>query len=373
MAASRLPNSPRINFRLAEVAMSEPGFDPRLLQQAKNHAILATDYSPWDYRLWHLLSMAQEANSEMEEAEKSQRTAVKLAPNFVEVNWSLANLLLREGKLRESLDPFRVAVRGNMELLPTAYELIWQASNGDLDYLRFLAAGEVEPMLRLTQFLAERSQTDAAVGIFREIEAKEKVKSPSAASFITALIAANKLTVARELWLDSIEGVEKEGTGNLIWNGSFEADLMKVFNHFDWTITNSNYARIGIDSSVAHSGGKSLKLIFAGRDTTKLEGEIKQLLVLKPNTKYRLECYAKAANLVTPEGPRLALLNRTGEAAVSAAVMGGTTDWQNLLLDFTSPLEPTTMYVTLVRIPRFAYDEPTRGTVWFDDFKLTEL
>ena len=29
-------------------------------------------------------------------------------------------------------------------------------------------------------------------------------------------------------------------------------------------------------------------------------------------------------------------------------------------------------YVSIVRLPRYGYDEPTRGTIWFDDFKLTE-
>jgi hypothetical protein len=146
---------------------------------------------------------------------------------------------------------------------------------------------------------------------------------------------------------------------------------LKQFNHFDWTVSASDYARIGFDRSVGRGGGRSLKVSFAGRDTTRLEGEIKQLVALRPGTRYRLECYAKAQNLVTPEGPRLALLTANGLIALSEPVAAGSADWQNLAITFTAPAEPTA-YVTIVRKPRFSYDEPTRGIIWFDDFNLTE-
>ena len=166
--------------------------------------------------------------------------------------------------------------------------------------------------------------------------------------------------------------MEKQAS-DLIWNGSFETDLLKEFNHFDWTISPSDYARIGFDLDVTHSGGRSLRLIFAGRDTTKLEGEIRQLVALKPNTHYRLECYAKTDNLITPEGPRLALLSQNQIVNITAPVMSHLTEWQRLAGDFISPPQTVKTYVTIARLPRFSYDEPTRGTIWFDDFKLTEL
>jgi hypothetical protein len=31
-----------------------------------------------------------------------------------------------------------------------------------------------------------------------------------------------------------------------------------------------------------------------------------------------------------------------------------------------------TLLVTVRRLPKFSYDEPSRGTIWLDDFTLTE-
>lgn len=372
-AAVRLPHSPRILLRLAESEIAEPAFDPQLLRQAQTHAALAINYSPWDYRLWRLLALAQESDGQPEDAEKSLIASAKLAPNNIEVKWTLANVLLRQGKLNESLSLFAAAVKGNSELLPIAYDLLWQASNGNLAVLKKVAVNDAKSQLNLVQFLAEQAQVEAAIELYRSIDAQEKFKSPNASSFISLLIKTEQLSLARELWIDTVLPPMEKQASDLIWNGSFETDLLKEFNHFDWTISPSDYARIGFDLDVTHSGGRSLRLIFAGRDTTKLKGEIRQLVALKPNTHYRLECYAKTDNLITPEGPRLALLSQNQIVNITAPVMSHLTEWQRLAGDFISPPQTVKTYVTIARLPRFSYDEPTRGTIWFDDFKLTEL
>src|SRR5438045_9223265 len=94
---------------------------------------------------------------------------------------------------------------------------------------------------------------------------------------------------------------------SLVWNGSFEGKILKGFEQFDWTIGQSQYARIAITSGIAHSGARSLRIDFAGRDTTRLDEEIKQLVLVKPGVRYRLECFIKTEGLLTPEGPRLAV------------------------------------------------------------------
>ncbi|MEP7343528.1 MAG: hypothetical protein ABI977_37760 [Acidobacteriota bacterium] len=368
-ASVRLPGSPRVQFRLAEAKMTEPSGTQ--IPEAQLSAARAVNLSPWNYRYWQVLAVAEESLGKSEEAERALRAAAKLAPNYVEVNWELANLMLRQGKLNESLGPFRVATKANNELLPSAYDLLWQASGGNLSLLTTLADSDAKMQLGLTQFLVEQSQADAATVIYRGIDARAKISSPSAAAFISSMLKVNP-QAARALWLDTMKAVSPQPAADgLIWNGGFEVDSLKQFNHFDWTISASDYARIGFDRSGGRGGGRSLKVSFAGRDTTRLEGEIKQLVVLRPGARYRLECYAKAQNLVTPEGPRLGMLTANGLVAVSDPVEAGSSDWQNLVVTFIAPAEAAA-YVTIVRKPRFSYDEPTRGIIWFDDFKLTE-
>ena len=100
--------------------------------------------------------------------------------------------------------------------------------------------------------------------------------------------------------------------------------------------------------------------------------------VLNSGARYRLECYAKAEKLVTTEGPRIAVTTRAGDViAVSEPVFAAQVGWQQLAIEFTAPQIPEgqqpAFYVTVRRKSKFSYDEPTTGTVWFDDFKLTEV
>ncbi|MGH9803421.1 MAG: tetratricopeptide repeat protein [Blastocatellia bacterium] len=316
------------------------------------------------------MALAKDADGKTEEAVKSVQIAARLASSHSEVNWMLANLLLRQGKQSEALTAFRVATRTRSDLLPAALDLIWQSSGNDPATLNYLVNGDVNARLIQAQFLAEQGQTEAAINVYRSIDVKTKLNTPGAPAFISWLIQSNFGAEARSLWIDVVGEKGAEGSG--IWNGSFEQNSPKDFGHFDWAIKASNYARIGFDRSVAHSGVKSLKLVFVGRDTTKLENEIQQLVVLKANVRYRLECFAKTGNLVTPEGPRIALLGRPGVLAASEPVVVGATGWQHLVVDFVALPENLATHVSIVRIPKKDYDEPTKGTIWFDDFKLTE-
>jgi Tfp pilus assembly protein PilF len=367
IAAQQMPNSARINLRLAETATINADAN------ASQHAAHAVNLAPWNYQAWRTLAVAQEVNGE-ESAEQSLRTAARLAPHHAEVNWQLANLLLRHGQLDAALAPFRVAVANNNELRAVVYDLLWQASNGDLNTVSAMASNDADAQLALAQFLTEQSRAADAINVFRAVEPRARLASTRTAGFITSLLNTGQYETARALWLE-VMGARLNvalATDEPIWNGGYELDALPNLNHFDWTIRPSEYARIGLDRTARHSGERSLKITFIGRDTTRLDGEVKQLLALRPGVSYRLEAYARAADLVTTEGPRLALLKGNEVVATSAPIAAGTTDWQHLTVDFTAPTDNAAKYVAIVRQPKFSYDEPMRGAIWFDDFKLTE-
>lgn len=131
-AAKKFADSPRVHHRLAESEMTDAGGQEPVISDAISHARRAADLSPWNYRTRYLLGSLQEMNGDAEGSEKSLRAAARLAPNNTEVNWALANLLMRRGKLADSLDPFRSATKANEDLLPMAFDLVWQSSRGDV-------------------------------------------------------------------------------------------------------------------------------------------------------------------------------------------------------------------------------------------------
>jgi tetratricopeptide (TPR) repeat protein len=390
-AVERFPNSARINIRAASAeigaAADSKKFDARaeMAEMAESHAEHAVNLSPWNYHARSLLALAQELNGKQEEAEKTLRAAIKLAPNNAQLNWAFANLLMRRGKLSESLGPLRIAVRSRGDLLPNAMDTIWRFSDGGLDVMTSFAGDDTEMMLAVVNFLADRKLFTEADAVFNSIDKQAKAVSPKSAKLINALMQDGQFDRARTTWVELMTAMRPEtlpkdqseitDAGTLIWNGGFEFDDAPALNQFNWLIRPDKFAWAAVDRSVARTGGRALKVVFSGLDTTRLRDQIQQIIVLKPGASYHLECYARAEDLVTPEGPRIAVIGQNGLIGESAPVSPDSTDWQKLTISFVVPGKPArekAATVSIVRTPKFSYDDPTSGTIWFDDFTLTE-
>jgi hypothetical protein len=382
-AVEQFPNSARINFQLANAEIADVSGDGRFYAQAEGHAEQAVNLSPWSYQARSLLAMAQELNGKQEEAENSLREAVKLAPNHAEVNWAFANLLLRRGKLSESFGPLRIAARSRADLLPTAVETIWRSSGGGLDALRSFAGDDAEVMLAVVKFLTEKNMVAEAGAVFNSIDKQAKAHSPQSPELIRALMRGGRFDLARATWVELMTTLRPETSSGvppdsaakptpLIWDGGFEMDAVEGLNQFNWTIRPNQFAWVAVDRSVARTGGRSLKVVFSGLDTTTLSDQIQQTIVLRPGAAYYLECYAKAKDLITPEGPRIAVIGQSGPIGASGPVSADSDDWQKLTVSFVAPANQAAATLAIVRTPRFSYDDPTRGIIWFDDFTLVE-
>ena len=363
-----LPGSARLNARLAAAEFSEGDRD---LASAKLYAERAVNLSPFDHRVWLTLASIEEAAGDRRAAEEALRTATELAPNYWSVHYRLGNLLVRERKLAESLEEFRKAIAANDTLTTGALDLVWQASRENVDAVRSVCEKNPRANLTLAQFLLGKSKPVEAADVFNSIDRGLRLSAATDSSnFLNGLIAAGKMETARDLWGDLV-GVDR-GTA-LIWNGGFESDIQRSFSQFDWSFNRSEYAVLSIDPASPHSGSYSLKIEFAGRDTTRLDNEVKQLVAVTPGARYVLECYFKTEDLDAPEGPRVVVTDDSSTwVAASEPVPAGSSDWRRLSLEFVAP-QKGAVVISIKRRPRFSYDEPTRGTVWFDDFSMKQV
>ncbi len=368
----RLPNSSRLNARFAqnEVVASE-----RDLARAVLHAQRAINLSPYDYRLRLTLASAKEAGGDRAAAEEALKQALALAPRNGDVRWRMANLLVREGKLSESLDHFKAVIEYDGELLGATLDLIWRASQGNVEAVTSVTADDPKAQLKLARFLLQQSQVNQAIAVLARVERSSQLGSPDSPAFLNSLIAAGQFALAHGLW-SSLAGADSESA--LIWNGGFESDILKDFAQFDWTFSPSEYARLNIDATVAHGGSRSLKIAFAGRDTTNLNNGPKQLVVVEPGAGYKIEWYVKTSELVTSEGPKVVVTDAGSREVIASSepATPGSSDWRLGSLVFLAPPSKSGnssgVYVSIVRIPKYSYDEPTKGSVWFDDFKMTK-
>ncbi len=366
------PDSATVHERLARAELAETVDYEAAASRAEDHASRAVKLSPWDYKLRLLLASAREARGDLKGAEESLREALLLAPNYTEVHWRLANLLVRAGKLDQALGEFRLATSASEELLSTTLALVWRASSGDPAAVEAATSERPKARLELARFLLAQTRVEEAVAIFRRIDRHARLAEEGSGLFLDRLIELGSVKVADQLWQELI--VDAASERPLIWNGSFESEIKAALAQFDWKLTSNSFARITLDPNVAHSGRRSLRIDFLGRDTTRLEKEVSQLILLRAGTRYRLTCFVKTRDLVTPEGPEVVLSHpASGWRASSAPVPAGSHDWQPLIFEFVAPAEASALYLQVKRVPRFSYDEPTRGTVWFDDFTLLEI
>lgn len=371
--ATHFPNSAALNARLANAEMLE---DDRDLADVQKYATRAANISPWDYRNRLLLATVREATGDREAAERILQEAATLAPNYPEVHWRLANLLLREGKLARSVAEFRTATSSNSALLPSTLDLLFRVSGGNIVPLQAVTPGDPKSKLALAQFLLKQSRSADAVTIFSGIDRSRLAGLSETAAFINSLIAAGRIVEARGLWVGLVSGLYAQPGRDLpvIWNGGFETDISTNMSQFDWVLSRNDYAIPSIDSITAHTGGRSLRIDFTGRDTTRLDGQVKQTIVPRPGQRYRLECYVKTENLDSPEGPRIVVADASSSAEIAASepIPTGSSDWRRIEVDFKAPENAKALYITIRRVPKFSYDKPTKGTLRFDDFSLSE-
>jgi tetratricopeptide (TPR) repeat protein len=366
------PDSARLNARYAQAEMLNINRD---LDKLSLHAQRAVNLSPYNYDYRLLLASAQEMKGNRAAAEKTLEKAIQLAPANPETHWQMANVRLRQGKLAEALPEFKLAASSKRGFLPATLDLIWRASGGKSEAVEAATGEDTQSRVALANFLNKQSRPEDAVKIFSRIDRNERLALPESGMLISAFIDKGSLSLARELWVNLVSNsVDAQGT--LIWNGSFESDPVKNFAQFDWNFTRSDYATLGIDTNTARTGSRSLKIDFAGKDTTKLDNEIRQAIALEPGQKYRFECFVKTDKFSAPEGPRIVLTEIKGNTLIASSepVATGTSDWRRISFEFVASQQSANgLTITIKRLPKFSYDEPTRGTIWFDDFNIIKI
>ena len=365
------PNSPRLHTRLAGIRSYKAHED---LSVAEYHARRAIRLSPHDYRPRLQLAYIQEFTQNLPAAEQATREALRLAPGYMELHWLLGSLLAERKNFSESLQEFRTAATGDGAYLQPVLNRVWKDWAGNAEAVRAVTPDDPKDRRAVALFLLEHSRPLESAAMFRQIDREALLRDRDTGAYLNNLIRAGHVGLARDLWRTLMHSAQTpEEHPNYIWNGGFESDILVDFAQFDWSIQPSDYARVSIDNTTAHTGKRSLRLDFNGRETTRLEDEIQQLTVVHPGTRYRLQYYVKTEHLAAPEGPRVAVSDTISKqwTAASSPASIGSRDWELRTLEFAAP--SSTVIVAVKQRPRFSYEDPTHGTVWFDDFEIREV
>ncbi|HEY0321745.1 MAG TPA: tetratricopeptide repeat protein [Pyrinomonadaceae bacterium] len=327
---------------------------------------------PRDYFLWLALGTALDQSEDEKGALMAYREAVRLAPYYAQPRWQLGNLLLRAGQREEAFVELRLAASSDSSLLPALMDLAWGLAAGDAKLVEQVINPQTAHWhLALSRFFIKHGKTAEGLAHFR---AAGQISDEERRSLLEELLTAKRFREAYELWSSSSNVKTANGSGLI--DGGFEDP--KGFDQpgFGWRrgldvqgVTSS------LDMSGTHGGNYSLRLNYQG-DSNVNASAISQLVVVEPNSRYRLRFSAKTQDVVTAGAPLIIVLDagdRGQPIAQSDTIPKNTDGWRDYVIEFTTGKETSAMRISIQRQACAGQPCPIFGSLWLDDFVLEKV
>jgi hypothetical protein len=376
LSAMRLaPNDPWTHWVVA--GLKNGSMKPEDRAEVLKEYEEAVRLSPNDYRFWVSLGRARGQDGDYAGGEKALRRAVELAPSYADPRWHLGNLLLRAGRGDEAFRELRRAAEADQRLRPQIFNAAWFVYGENVDAIRDAVGGSAAARAELAVYVAGRGRFEDAMRLWSSLSVMEKTEQrANGEAVMKALLAARRHRAALEVARDLSHETPTAKVGEILDPG-FETDIEATgANIFGWKVTSVPQAQIGFDESNRHGGVRSIRIAFKSPSTLPFTN-ISQLIVVEPNTQYRLEYYVRVEDLKSGGTPLVQVLDGTDETkalAISQALPNGTRDWQLETLEFRTPPQSEAVIVRVSRASCGADTVcPIFGLVWYDDFNLQRL
>jgi hypothetical protein len=141
----------------------------------------------------------------------------------------------------------------------------------------------------------------------------------------------------------------------------------------DWRIEPSEQFQTVLDSSIVHSGKRSVKIHFTGHENVEY-ANLSQIAYVVPG-RYFLSAWVRTERITTDEGVRLEVRDAEIPARLELKTdsIAGSADWH--LVGQAVLVGPLTNLIAIraVRNPSHKFDNKISGTVWLDDVALTRF
>jgi tetratricopeptide (TPR) repeat protein len=369
LAVDLAPNDPEAH--LSSAILYDKSFLFTDLPKSVAEYEQAVALSPYDFRLWFELGKAHERNGDAQGAEAALRKSLELAPNYSQVQWTLGNILLREGKSDEAFAQIRQAAEGDRNFANPAILSAWQIFQGDTAQIKNYVGNSVNLRAAFASVLAKEKRFDEALQIWNslpEVLKKNDFKA-TGEEIYQKMTEAKKYRAALQIYSQISDSDDKKSALGKITNGSFEVETAKTPGVFDWQIADGVEPQIGVDDTQKHGGNISLKLIFDNVDG-KAFRNISQTIAVESNKRYVFETFYKT-ELKTSATLRWEIVDASdGKLITATEQIAANTDWANLKAEFFVPETTEAVTIRLVRVNCASALCPISGRVWFDDFSL---
>lgn len=363
-AVGLTPSDPDAHFARA-IALT---FDGRAGEAIKEYE-RAASLRPRDYYLWLSLGAARDQSADAKGVLAAYTEAVRLAPDYAQPHWQLGNVLLRSGRRDEAFVELRRAAESDSSLLPGLIDLAWGIFGGDAHMVEEVVRPENSQWrLQLARFFIKHGKTAEGMAQFR---AAGNVPYEDWSSLLQELLSAKRFREAYYVWSTGPReqtGFSNDGSG--LTDGGFEELKSLDKPGFGWRRAPSLQAvAISRDAVEAHSGKYSLHLEYQGNSASNI---ISQLVVVEPDSRYRLRFSARTKDVVTGGLPAIMLTDAVSEQKIAESnpLPKNTNGWQDYVIEFSTGKETSAVQIIISRQACTQQPCPIFGNVWLDDFLL---
>jgi O-antigen ligase len=158
---------------------------------------------------------------------------------------------------------------------------------------------------------------------------------------------------------------------NWVFNGDFESGISD--SPFDWRINVRDGVSAAEDTQVAHTGSRSLRIHFEGKENLEYN-DVGQVAFVKPG-RYRFEAYVRSDGITTDKGIGFHIYDRESGSRLDVRTeeLTGTHDWTRLDRIVSVPAGTRLLEIEVSRQRSLKFDNQIGGTVWIDSVELSPL
>jgi tetratricopeptide (TPR) repeat protein len=356
------------------------------LNSALHDYQMALDLNPRMSQAWVDLADVYERMGRTSEAESALNKAFDVHTYSPLIRWQAGNFFLRRGNLPKMYECFKIACRYDVSKMRIATELAWKIDPEHSQILYKLVPDTLPANMDYLNFLVARGELELARPVWQrclknEIPQDYELKPYFAFNYVDHLVAKNLVTDALRVWngillkaetgLSDSRWKNADGSQNLVWNGSFENEIMR--GGFDWCYRETPEIKFQVDIENRMNGLKSLQADF---EKGNISGEsLHQIVPVMSPGDYVLDFYVQTKNLTTDQMPYFFIQGHPdpGGAAGQSNPFPSTTSWIKLSFPFTVKEGCKAVRLSMMRNRSTKIDNKISGSLWLDEIVIRKL
>jgi hypothetical protein len=343
------------------------------LNESFNYFKKAIERNPLEQEYWLNVAKIFQRMGEGKASVKALENAILVFPAGYQGRWAAGNLFLQQGAFEKALPHFSYILANYPNQSPMVYEVLGKAINDPDFILEKVVPKDPISLKQYLSYLYEAGDKESAQKAWQKRALfAYKPNRDETLRHIEFLISRGELNEAFLIWKARLqeEGLPIPSDGNLMTNGGFEKEKI-LGGGFDWKIVKVTGADISFDLSSPLGEKRSVKIVFNGKENVDFH-HIYQFVPLKPNTEYILKANMKTQAVTTKSGLKIEILGVGAAFYKASEPLTGDNDWRELMVAFKTPPQSKGGMVRIRREKTDKFDRFISGTVWIDNFSLTE-